>query len=344
MLRRIAELLFVATCLLGARASPAAIDYTYSYGTVTLAPQGRISGAFRTTDAYVIDGILSAEELKANFDFSDASAPFAPAQFTPPEFAELIITTANTGEIYVDRVSGVPYAGFILWRATDTATGQILTLGPDFVRVHTGASSTHMTEAQVPLRVTGGGTGAISGGPGGGPGENFTYTFRTTVPAQQARAVEGSFVVGRSALADGLLTFDEILTADFTMPDATAPFAPTTFTRADFIPRFATPGDTGTIRVDPARGTFLHDFMLSARYPDSSVKALDLFPHRYAVWRSSGVPDSVRGSGNFTVSGGAVTGTGGVVAEAPALHPMALLVLAALLMLCAARRMGPARR
>lgn len=342
MPRPIHAILAATACLLAANAAHA-VDYVYGYGTVALTPQGQLTGSFRTTDAYVGDGIVTAEELTADFTFSNASAPFAPAQFAPAEFAERIITTGDTGEIYVDRVSGEPYAGLIYWRATDTSTGQVLTLGPNFVRVDSDASATQSTQAQTPLTVSGGGSGAISGGPGGGPGNDITYTYRTTTPAQQANAVQGSFVVNRAAIVDGLLTFDEVLSADFTMPDATAPFAPTTFTRADFVPRFATPRDTGAIRVDPVTGVFQHDFMLSANYPGTSNKALDLFPHRYAVWRPSGLPSSVRGFGNFTASGGGgVNGSAPPVAT-PALHPLAILALAGLLALLAARGLRSAR-
>ena len=332
MLQRFLPMVLLAAVATGAPDTRAATVYTYSYGTVLLTPQGRVTGSLVTTDAYVRDGILSAEELTPNFTLSDTAAPFAAAAFTPAEFAELIDTVHN-GEIYVDRVSGEIYSGNFTWRASDLSTGQTLSVSTDRVRVQSG-SPAQFAEAAALLTVSGGGTGAVSGGPGGGPGADITYTYETTTAAPQAGAIRGSFVVPKSAIADGLLSFDEITSANFVLPDATAPYTQTTFTLVDLGPRFWTPRDTGSIRVDPVTGVFLHDFMLPANYPGGSRKALELFPHRYEVWRPDGL-NWTRGVAQFVVSGGGSV-SGALPVALPALRLPALAMLALLLVLFAA--------
>ncbi|HJU38835.1 MAG TPA: hypothetical protein VJ724_04630, partial [Tahibacter sp.] len=110
----------------GFAATAAHADVTYGFGTVDLAPQGRLSGSFVVTEADIADGTLTGPEMaaRANFSFTDAAAPLQPATFTPTEFGTYVYSPYY-GEIYVDRVSGEPYAGLIEWRATDTSTGQV---------------------------------------------------------------------------------------------------------------------------------------------------------------------------------------------------------------------------
>lgn len=330
----------LATCLLHAGA--AAADITYSYGSIPLSPQGRLSGSFTATSAAIADGILTADELTANFSFADAGAPFAPAEFTAPEF-ENYLFTAFYGEIYVDRVSGAMYSGGFSWRAADTATAQTLYLSENFVRVFVTGSSETYTEARLPLTASGGGAGAGGGGPGGGPGENITYTYTTTTPAGTAGTLSGALVVPRAAITDGVIAFEDLISANFVLSGATAPFAPTTFTLADFRPFFLTPGQNLQVRVNPVSGAFLHDFQISAVAPGTNRTTLELFPHRYAVWPASSIPPSARGQGSFTVSGGGPAG-GATAVELPVLHPLALIALGLLLILFVIRARAAAQR
>lgn len=327
-------------CLLFA--GTAAANITYTYGTVDF-EQGRLTGSFTATEAAIADGILTADELTANFVLSNTAAPFAPAEFTPPEFDDFLLTV-EYGDLHVDRSSGEPYSDIFGWNAVDSSTGQRLFLSLIGVEIYPTSSFANGVQVRRRPTVSGGGPGA-GGGPGGGPGNDITYTFRTTQPASLGGTLNGALVVPKAAIADGTIAFADLTSANFTLSDATAPFTSKTFTLADFRPRFITPGATDQIRVDPVSGAFLHDFQITAATPGTNLTTLELYPHRYAVWPDSGLRPTSRGLGSFTVSGGgAPVGGGTTPVELPALDPLALLALALLLVLFVVRARVPAQR
>jgi hypothetical protein len=64
---------------------------------------------------------------------------------------------------------------------------------------------------------------------GGAPAEaTIIYTFTTTAPAPLAGPVSGAFPVPDSAILDGFIRAPEIISYQFVLPSAAAPFAPTT--------------------------------------------------------------------------------------------------------------------
>jgi hypothetical protein len=328
--------LIATLCLL--QAGTAAAEITYGYGTVQLG-QAQLTGSMRTTEAAIADGILTADELTADFVFSNPPAPFAPAQFTPSEFDDELLTIYGP-ELYVDRSSGEPYAQIAGWFATDDETGQRLFVSLPTVAVYLDHDMSAGLTAHVPLTVSGGGPGAGGGGPGGGPGDDITYAYSTTLPAGQGGTLSGSFVIPKAAIADGTIVFTDITAANFELSGATPPFASRTITLADFRPMFLSPGNTGQVRVNPVSGAFLHDFQITAVAPGTNQTTLELFPHRFVVWPETAAPPSARsrGQGNFTVSGGGgPTGSGATAVPVPALNAFALAALASMLTLLAAR-------
>jgi hypothetical protein len=64
---------------------------------------------------------------------------------------------------------------------------------------------------------------------GGAPAEaTIIYTFTTTAPAPLAGPVSGAFPVPDSAILDGFIRAPEIISYQFVLPSAAAPFALTT--------------------------------------------------------------------------------------------------------------------
>jgi hypothetical protein len=96
---------------------------------------------------------------------------------------------------------------------------------------------------------------------GGAPAEaTIIYTFTTTAPAPLAGPVSGAFSVPDSAILDGFIRAPEIISYQFVLPSAAAPFAPTTFSAPDpltILSPFA-----GAMSVDPSTGTFTADSLV----------------------------------------------------------------------------------
>ena len=314
-------------CVAGA----ASADISYSYDATTLTPQGRLDGAFSVTEAAIADGSITAGDLSVNFVLSNVSAPFTATTFTTAELSPTIFTI-NFGEIYVERSSGQVMSGDFSMSATDVETGQMLGMTTHGIGVRSGADGTGVS---TPLIISGGGTGAGGGVPGGGPGVNLVYTFTTSVAAPGAGRLSGAFVLPRAAIADGIITFADLISADFALSDAQPPYTPQTLTLANFDSKFFVAGDTQQVRVDPVSGAFLHDFWLRAGIAGGE---LHLFPHRYVAKRgpSMAAADG-RGQGGFTITGSGGGGGGATPVELTALHPVALAALAALLALLATR-------
>lgn len=319
----------------------AAAVITYGYGPVTF-PHGTVTGALTATEAAIADGILTADELSLQFTLAQTTSPYQPVEFSTSELIAPL-TSPFYGEIYVDRVSGALLSGDFIWRAVDTLTGQ--RIGGTTHNLAINEIGGNGESIETPLIISGGGYGAGGGGPGGGPGENITYTFATKTAAPLAGTLTGSLVVPKAAIADGRLVFSELLSANFTLSGGPAPFGAATYTLANFSSAFFGPAFAGTndfraVRVDPVSGAFLHDFMLLAYPPGADQPPLRIFPHRFDAYFASTVQ---RGQGAFIVSGGgAPGGTVPAPVPTPTLHPLALAVLA--LMLLIAAQMARIRR
>src|SRR5215831_20632576 len=86
---------------------------------------------------------------------------------------------------------------------------------------------------------------------------DIIYTFNTAVAAPLAGPVSGSFVVPDAAILDGFINASEIKSFSFTLPAATAPFAPATFATPDALVIFS--AVSGLIPVNPITGNFTAD-------------------------------------------------------------------------------------
>jgi hypothetical protein len=292
-----------------------------------LTPQGHIEGALTVTDAAIADGSITIDEINANFVFSNVSAPFAPTTFTSAQFQ---FFSLNFGELYIDRSSGLILTTPYSLSAHDAGTGQSMSFSPTGIGVISGVAS---TSATTPWTLTGGGPGAVSGIPGGGSSDTITYTFATSDADTPAPGrLNGSFAVPKAAIADGVITFADIISANFSITDPTPPYVAITLTRENFSPSFYGPNSSPEVHVDPVTGVFLHDFYLSSG-------GVHLFPHRYLVFTAPYVSVRPEGRGQLTVT---ITGAGsptGVATPAavPALHPLALALMLALFGLIGAR-------
>ena len=121
---------------------------------------------------------------------------------------------------------------------------------------------------------------------GGAPAEaTIIYTFTTTAPAPLAGPVSGAFSVPDSAILDGFIRAPEIISYQFVLPSAAAPFAPTTFSAPDpltILSPFA-----GAMSVDPSTGTFTADSLVlvadAATSQQLGIVARSLSTPRYEI-------------------------------------------------------------
>lgn len=218
--------------------------------------------------------------------------------------------------------------------AQDTDTNHVLMFGHTGFTIGTDIFRSVSTGMSVAAVVSGG--GAV-GAAGGGAGSNYVYTFTTTTPAATAGRVTGSFTVPKTAVADGVLTASEVTSSNFRLVDATAPFVARPI---EMYGEFQSPYGN-EIRVNPATGAYLHDFLWAGR--GNQGQECYLLPHR-SMARGTGGQQYVLG--NLSVLGDAPTGGGEATpVPAPSLGLVALCMLALLLAAIAARFLpAPARR
>lgn len=324
-------------------AATASADIHYGVDTSLTAPGGAIGGTLRGSfvvpDSAIADGILRATEItSARFELTDTVAPFTPTVFTADERSGPFLNV-DDGDTFVDRVTGAYLTRFMLV-LRDTATGQVLLFGHTGVTVQMGDFSASIGR-EVPAVVSGGGVGgAAGGGPGGGDGDSYVYTFTTTSPAPTAGRLVGSFTVPKSAVADGVLIASEVTAYSFALVGASAPFGSEPITMyGEFISPYG-----NEIRVDPATGRYLSDFIWYGR--NDQRQEFYVLPHRFLA--RALIIGQQYGLGTITVRGNAPTGAGVTPVAVPVLDDRALLLLAVLLATAAglsrrARNLAPTR-